>query len=132
MGEVEVELPVYRHPESGQTEVGQVAGTPGYLLVRQEGDPVGGAAVEVERLPDCELEDPQERVPHVMHQLAYPVLSPWLEGSLSPVEEVEDSVPETKVGKTQREVDEKPALHCNAEIIERQSPDTFYRPNLDW
>ena len=82
VGEVEVELPVDRYPESGQTEVGEVGEAEGGLLVGEEGDPLGGAAVEVERLPDRELEDPQQGVPHVVNHLPHPVLPARLEGSL--------------------------------------------------
>ena len=67
--EVEVELPVERHPESGQTEDEEIPGTAGRLLVGHEGDPVGGAAVDIERLPECELEDSQQGVPHVVQHL---------------------------------------------------------------
>ena len=69
MSEVEVELPVERHPEGGQTEDEEVPGTGGRLLVGHEGDPLGGAAVDIERLPDGELEDPHQGVPHVVHHL---------------------------------------------------------------
>ena len=58
--EVEVELPVERHPEGGQTEGEEVGGTGGRLQVGHEGDPLRGAAVDVERLPDCELGHSQQ------------------------------------------------------------------------
>ena len=64
-----MELPVERHPESGQTEDEEVPGTAGRLLVGHEGDPVGGAAVDIERLPGCELKHSQQRVPHVVQHL---------------------------------------------------------------
>ena len=67
--EIEMKLSVEGNPECGQTEDDEVPGTEGRLLVRHEGDPLGGAAVDVERLPDCELENSQQRVPHVVHNL---------------------------------------------------------------
>ena len=67
--EVEVELPVERHPESGQTEDEEVLGTGGRLQVGHEGDPLRGAAVDVERLPHRELDDSHQGVPHVVHHL---------------------------------------------------------------
>ena len=70
MCEVEVELPVERHPEGRQTEDEEVPGTGGRLLVGHEGDPLCGAAVDVERLPDGELEDTHQGVPHVVHHLS--------------------------------------------------------------
>ena len=69
MCEVEVELPVKRHPEGCQTEDEEVPGAGSCLLVGHEGDPLGGAAVDVERLPDGELEDTHQGVPHVVHHL---------------------------------------------------------------
>ena len=69
MCEVEVELPVERHPECGQAEDDEVLGTGGRLHVGHEGDPLRGAAVDIEGLPDRELEDSQQGVPHVVHNL---------------------------------------------------------------
>ena len=91
MCEVEVELPVERHPECGGHEEGEVVCAGGRHLVAvvkhiviyivmvsqlsivraspEVGDPARGAAVEVGRLPDRVLGHPQQRVPHVVQHL---------------------------------------------------------------
>ena len=107
VGEVEVELPVERHPEGSQAEDEEVLGTGGGLLVGHEGDPVGGAAVDVDGLPDCVLEDPEAGVPHVVHHLPHPVRPPGLERPLGPVEDVEDHVPEPEEPEGDRKVDQE-------------------------
>ena len=67
--EIEMKLSVEGNPECGQTEDDEVPWTEGRLLVRHEGDPLGGAAVDVERLPHRKLDDSHQGVPHVVHHL---------------------------------------------------------------
>ena len=55
VGKVEVELAVEGHPEGGQDEQGQVPRRGQRLLVGQEGDLPGGAAVDKDGLPHREL-----------------------------------------------------------------------------
>ena len=41
-----------------------------FLLIGEERQPVGGIAVEEDRLPDGELDDAKQRVEHVVEDLA--------------------------------------------------------------
>ena len=41
-----------------------------FLLIGEERQPVGGIAVDEDCLPDCELDDSEQRVEHVVHNLA--------------------------------------------------------------
>ena len=42
-----------------------------FLLIGEERQPVGGIAVEEDRLPDGELDDAKQRVEHVVDDLAW-------------------------------------------------------------
>ena len=97
-----------------------------FLLIGEEGKPVGGIAVDEDGLPDGELDDAKQRVEHVVDDLAQFVppgffrqsvdraswvggcLPVWNERAVRPAKMVKDPVPKSKVTKGDDKIDEEP------------------------
>ena len=80
VSEVKVKFSVEGNPEGSQYELGQVPSRGERLLICHEGDLSGGAAMDKYRLPHCVLDNPQESVPHVVHDfvnVVTPVCLKW-------------------------------------------------------
>ena len=79
---VKVKFSVEGNPKGSQNKHCQVPGGGECLLICHEGNLSCGTAMDKDRLPHCVLNNPQEGVPHVVHNFVNIVAPVCLKGPL--------------------------------------------------